>query len=154
MTLSRRVGVLSLVAGALPLAGCYTTRHVESAPEPGTTVVLDLNDRARFELGDRIGPGATSIEGLVENATDTSYVLHVTSVQYMSGQINQWSGEQLRIPATLVSQAYYHQFSRSRTAVLGLGIGAALLSAILRTSFLHFGGGSVLGDPPIGSGTS
>jgi hypothetical protein len=139
----------------MPLAGCYSTLPVETTPAPGATVVLDLNDRARVALGDRIGPSALKLEGVVQTATDSDYVLRVSSVEYLNGQTNRWSGEQLNIPASLVSRAWHHEFSRSRTTALSVGLAAALLTAILKTSFLHIGSGTIgAGDPRPGGGSS
>lgn len=143
-----------MLAGVMPLAGCYSTQSLHTTPEPGATIVLDLNDRARVALGDRIGPSALKVEGMVQSATDSVYVLRISSVEYLNGQTNRWSGEELSIPLNLVSQGWRHEFSRSRTTVLGVGIAAAIMTAILKTSFLHIGSGSDAGGPLPGGGTS
>lgn len=129
-----------VVAGISPLAGCYTTRPLTSAPTPGTTVVLDLTDRARLELGERIGPSAARIEGIIEARNDTSYILRVSSVRYLNGQSNTWSGEALTVPAGLVASASIREFSRSRTMVVGIGIAAALAAVFAATDFLGLSG--------------
>ena len=99
-----------LLTGVSPLAGCYTTGPVMSAPAPGTTVLLDLNDPARVQLGDRIGPSAARIEGIVQAQNDTAYMLRISSVTYLNGQSNKWSGEPLTVPASLVSSARVREF--------------------------------------------
>jgi len=129
-----------LLAGISPLAGCYTTRPVMSAPAPGTTVLLDLNDRARVQLGDRIGPSAARIEGIVQAQDDTAYILRISSVTYLNGQSNKWSGEPFTVPASLVSSAHIQEFSRSRTTALGIGIAAALVAVFAKTNFFGLGG--------------
>src|SRR5512141_1368578 len=122
--------VLTVVS---PLTGCYSTRPLTTAPVPGTTVVLDLNDRARVQLGDRIGPSAASIEGVVQPGSDSGYVINISSVKYLNGQTNQWSGERFTLSPTLVTQAWQREFSRSRTMSLGLGITAAIVTLMLKT---------------------
>lgn len=131
-----------VLAAASPLAGCYSTRPVTSAPAPGSTVVLDLTDRARVELGDRIGPSASRIEGIVQERNDTAYVLRVSSVAYLNGQSNKWSGEALTVPATAIARASLREFSRSRTTLIGAAIAAALAAVFFSTDFFGLSGPS------------
>jgi hypothetical protein len=134
--------------------GCYSTRPLETAPTPGSTVVLDLNDRARVQLGDRIGPSAASIEGIVQPGSDSGYVLNISSVKYLNGQTNQWSGERFLVAPALVTQAWQRDFSRSRTWSLGLGIAAAIAAVVLKTDLLsRTGGGQPITSPPPTGGT-
>jgi hypothetical protein len=126
---------------------------VSSAPVPGATVILDLTDRGRVDLGDRVGPAAASIEGVVQQQSDSSYVLRVSSVQYLGGQQNKWSGEPLTVPATLVSRARLREFSRSRTTAIGLGIAAALAAVFIHTNFFGLSGPEQQPPPPTGGET-
>jgi hypothetical protein len=119
----------------LPLASCYSTQAVTGAPAPGATVLLDLNDRARVQLGERIGPSAERIEGTLQSFSDSAYVLRVSSVSYVGGRTNKWSGEQFSVPAALVSRAQERKFSRTRTTMLGAGIAAAIVALFLTTDF-------------------
>lgn len=140
--------------GAGALSGCYTSRPLATAPEPGATVVLDLNDRARVQLGDRIGPSAASIEGIVQSGSDSGYVLSISSVKYLNGQTNQWSGERFTVSPDLVTQVWQREFSRSKTTALGIGVGAALLAAVLKTNlFGESRGTPPVSPPPTGGGT-
>lgn len=131
------------------LSGCYVHAPVTGAPRPGTTVVLDLNDRGRAALGDSIGPSAEQIQGAVATSSDSSYVLRVESVRYISGQTNRWSGEPLLVRADLVGRMRERQFSRKRTLVLGLGAAAAILAVALSTDLFGSGElGRVIDPPP------
>jgi hypothetical protein len=114
----------------------------------GATVVLDLNDRGRVALGERIGPSAARVEGDVTSATDTSYSLRVKSVVYMNGQSNIWSGEALTVSSSLISQATQRTFSRSRTTLLSAGLVAALALLIKSTNLVGNGSASSGGNPP------
>ncbi len=136
------------LAGFSPMAGCYTTHPLMTAATPGTTVVLSLTDRARVQLGDQIGPSATVVEGIVQSQNDTAFVLHVSSVQYLNGQSNRWSGEPLTVPAALVSQARVREFSRTRTTAIGVGIAAAIITLFAKTNFLGSGGSDRQTTPP------
>ena len=62
---------------------------------------------------------ASRIEGIVQARNDTAYMLRISSVQYLNGQSNKWSGESLTVPANLVSGARIREFSRSRTTAVG-----------------------------------
>ena len=140
-----------LVAGFLPLAGCYVTRPVTTAPVPGTTVLLDLSDRGRVALGDRVGQSAATIEGVLQSPGDTTYLLRISTVTYLNGQSNRWSGESLAVPLSLVSRARYRAFSRSRTTAVGVGIAAAIVALFANTNFLgDTGGEKVPPTPPTG----
>ena len=108
-------------------------------------MVLDLTDRARVDLGERIGPSASRIEGIVQERNDTAYVLRVSSVAYLNGQSNKWSGEPLTVPSSLVARARLREFSRSRTTAIGAGIAAALAAVFISTDFFGLGGPTV--DP-------
>jgi len=148
----RRWTALALGSVA-PLSGCYTTQSVASAPEPGTTVLLDLTDRGRVQLGDRIGPSASRIEGVVQMQSDTAYMVRISSVEYLNGQSNKWSGEPFVVPASLVSRAQQRQFSRSRTISVGAGIAAAIITVFMKTDFFGLGNNGKEGIPPPGNGT-
>lgn len=144
-----------LVLGGMPyLAGCYASIPLRGTPQAGTTVVLDLNDRGRVALGEQIGPSATTVEGQVAAANDTSYSLRVSSVSYLNGQSNRWSGEPLTVPTSLVSQAKLRTFSRSRTALLGAAAVAALAILIKSTNLIGNSSGGDKGTPPPPGGTS
>lgn len=135
------------------MVGCYASRPLTSAPAPGTTVVLDLNDQARVQLGDRIGPSAASIEGIAQPASDSGYVLNISSVKYLNGQSNRWAGERFTVAPSLVSRLSRREFSRSRTAALSAGVVAAIVTLVLKTDFLSkTGGGQPGGTPPPPSG--
>lgn len=150
----RRAWVTLALTGVSPLMGCYSTRPLSTAPAPGSTVVLDLNDRARVQLGDRIGPSAASIEGIVQPGSDSGYAISISSVKYLNGQTNQWSGERFTLAPGLVTQAWQREFSRSRTWSLGLGIAAAIATVVLKTSFFsNTGGGQTTTPPPPTGGT-
>lgn len=147
-----RRAALSLVVPAI--AACYSTVPLQPAPAPGTVVLLDLNDRGRAELGDRIGPGATTIEATLDARTDTAMTVRVSAVHYLNGQTNAWTGEPMTIPERLVGQSWQRNFSRGRAAVLGTAVAGALILLIKNTSFLGGSSGGTRSDPGGGSGTS
>ena len=144
---------LVLLSALTVLPGCYVQVPLTGAPQPGTTVLLDLNDRGRIALGDSIGPAAARISGLVEGGGDSTYVLRVTSVRYLSGQVNQWSGEPLVVHSDLVGRARTRQYSRKRTWALGIGAAAAVVAFALGQDLLGRGdlGKTTEPPPPVGT---
>ena len=138
-----------LLASVTALGGCYTYVPVVSAPAPGASLVLDLNDRGRVALGDSIGPSAATVTGVVQAASDSQYVLRVSSVHYLNGQSNQWSGEPLALRADLVGRARQKNYSRSRTWALGLGAAALLVGFLLSEDLLGNRGGPRKSPVPI-----
>lgn len=135
------------------MTACYTTAPLAPTPVPGTKVVLDLNDQGRVQLGDRIGPGATTIEATFDARTDTTVRVRVDAVRYLNGETNAWTGEPMTIPTRLVGQSWQRSFSRGRTAAIGAAVAGALILLIRNTSFLGSSSGSTRGDPGGGTGS-
>jgi hypothetical protein len=136
------------------MMACYTTVPLAPASAPGTKVLLDLNDQGRVELGDRVGPGATTIEATLDARTDTTVRVHVDAVRYLNGQTNAWTGEPMTIPTRLVSQSWQRNFSRGRAAAFGAIAAGALVLLIRNTSFLGGSSGGTRNDPGGGTGSS
>jgi hypothetical protein len=138
------LGALAVLA----VDGCYTYSAAPAAPAPGTHLVLGLTDRGRVELGDSVGPGASSIEGTTVMSTDSAYSLRVTKVSYLNGQSNEWTGEALLVPKNLVTNAREQRFSRSRSWVAAAAVGGGLIAFIASRGLLGFGSGGSTGKNP------
>jgi hypothetical protein len=118
-------------------------------------VLLDLNDQGRLQLGDRIGPGARTIQAKLDARTDTTVQVRVDAVRYVNGQTNAWSGEAMTIPMRFVSQSWQRNFSRGRTAAIAAAVTGALVLLISNTNLLgSSSGGGTRGDPGGGTGSS
>lgn len=149
LTVGSRLTAL-LMLGVLPLNACYSTRPVAGLPAAETRVVLDLNDRGRLAYGDRIGSSVRQVEGIVEAGTDSAIVLRISTVRYLDGRQDTWSGERFAITPEHVSSVRQREFSRGRTTVLGAAIGAALTAAILAVNLIGGSSGGSPGDNPSG----
>lgn len=131
------------------VSGCYAYTPLNSASATGTTVSFVLTDAGRVALGQNIGAEARAVEGEIESATDSGYVLHVTSVSYINGQTNAWTGERLAVRRQDVTDARKRTFSKSRTALLAaVGVGGAM--AFIASRHLLGGGPTVEKTPPPG----
>lgn len=137
--------LLLLAALALSGSGCYVYRPVATAPAPGATVAFNLTDAGRLAMGPAIGEGAQTLEGVVEAATDTSFVLNMRSITYINGQVNQWTGERLSVGRQHVANVRERSFSKARSVALAAGaIGGAIAFIASRGVF----GGGVEPEKP------
>ncbi len=150
-----RAGVL---AGALGLStGCYTTRPVLGLPDPGMPVVAALNDRGRVAMADSLGQNVDRVEGTaVARQGDSSIVLAVDRVRFITGNETRWAGEQLTFRISSLRGFEERRFSRARTgALVGLTVGAIVALVVTRqlvsggSGIDRDGGGTPL--PPAGS---
>ena len=130
---------LMLSAAVASLAGCYVYRAAPTTPPAGMNLVLELNDRGRVGMGDSIGSSAQLIEGVTVNSPDTAYGIRVSRIRYLSGQSNDWAGEQLFVPKVFVGTVRERQFSKSRSLLTGLAISAGVAAFIATRDVLGFG---------------
>jgi hypothetical protein len=122
--------------------GCYASLPVNEAPQPGTTLLLDLTDQGRVALGPKLGQSAERIQGDLQAVSDTGYTLRVASVRYINGQIQQWTGESFTVPVGFVSRTRRQEFSRFRTFALAGGIAAAIVVGLMKANIIGGAGGS------------
>jgi hypothetical protein len=130
--------------------GCYSNVPITSAPSVGQTLNFGLTDEGRVALGKTVGPQVSSIEGVLESASDSAYALRVRSVTYLNGQTNVWNGERIVVPRMQLLSPRERRFSSKRTALAGL-IGVAGVALFIASRSL-LGSGSPDPDPPGGGG--
>ena len=150
-----RAGTL---AGALGLStGCYTTRPILGIPDAGTPVVVALNDRGRVAMADSLGQNVDRVEGTaVTRQGDSSVVLAISRVRFISGDESRWGGEQLTFRMSSLRGFEERRFSRARTgALVGLTVGALVAFIVTRQLVSGGSGGDRDGGgttpPPAGS---
>lgn len=141
-----------LLIGVLSLNACYSTRPVAGPPAPETRLVVDLNDRGRVAYGERIGSSVREVEGIVESASDSAYVLRISTVRYLNGRTDKWAGERFSFAPANLANVRQREFSRSRTTVLGAVLAAALTAAILAVSLVGSSTDGSRGPPGGGNG--
>lgn len=135
-------------------AGCYTyTPSAITAPAPGSTVELEISDRGRVALADRVGSGVAQIEAAVVQVQDSTYQLRVFGVTGIDGRTSHWTGERLDVRRDDFARVYERRFSRSKTITAVLVSAGAFAAIVLTRSLIAGGnasnGGS--GGPPQGS---
>lgn len=117
-------------------SGCYVYTRVSSAPAPGSTLVLGLNDQGRVTLGPSVGPSAQTVMGTLRSRNDSAFEMSVNSVVYLNGQSNKWSGEPLVVQTNLVQDTRLRKFSRGRTwMTVALSTAAVVGFALTRGLF-------------------
>jgi hypothetical protein len=127
--------------------GCYTLQ-----PVPGTVLTagmpvgFDVTDVGRVALGGAMGPSILHIEGtLLRRTPDSNYVVGVSSVTYLGGGTQAWSGEPVTLKREYIGVTYQRRLSKSRTiAAAAVGVGAV---AFILTRSLN-GSGSPANPPP------
>jgi hypothetical protein len=118
---------MALCAVGILSAGCYSLQPVAGpAPQSGTRVALDITDAGRVALGGSMGPEIVQVSGTLLSGDTSEYVLSVSDVKYLRGDMQAWKGETVRIRPSYVSRMYLREFSRTRTAVVA-AVGVALV---------------------------
>lgn len=136
------MGILATVMMGLLGSGCYSYVPINSAPDTGMEVKLELNDRGRAALADSIGPAVKSITGSVASKSDGAYDLKIHMVEFFNGNFQQWAGERVLVREDYVLRSNEKRLDRKRSWLAGLGSAALLAAAIAGVDLL--GGG----DPP------
>jgi hypothetical protein len=137
--------VLPILAALL--SGCYTLQPVERAtPEIGTEVAVDLNDVGRAALGPSIGREIDQVHGHLVQRDSDDYALAVTSVDFLRGGSQSWTGEVVHVKSDYTSAYYVNRLSKSRTLML---VGALTAVVVVGASqALTVSGGTSDGTPP------
>ena len=111
----------------------------------GQSVSVELNDRGRLMMSDRLGEAVLRVEGMLVDSSETAVVLGVARTVQMQGSSVVWTGEQVAIPREGVRHFQRRQFSKSRTLMLTVGVVLVLGAVIGGLSVLGVDGGR---NPP------
>lgn len=114
--------------------GCYSYLPVQDTPPaPGRNVGITLNDRGRQLTGERLGPDAERIDGIIVSQSEASVTVSVNRVRSMRGSSSIWAGEQVEIPREGIRGFQERQLSKGRTAMLAVGlvVGAVAIASLI-----------------------
>jgi hypothetical protein len=112
---------------SLLLPACYGYFPPRAAtPVPGRRVSLELTGTGAVMLGPTIGASATAIDGLLLPSPDSAFVVSVLVVRRRNGRDEDWKGERVTVPRTLVEQLTERHFSAGRTVLFSVGIAVAI----------------------------
>jgi hypothetical protein len=146
-----------VVLGVVPVAlGCYTYAPLDTSAgvQAGEHIAVDITDRGRAELGDRLGSGVLRLEGTLSRTDSIDLVMNVWRVAHFSGPTSRWSGEEVRLKREYASRMQSRTLNRGKTYFVA---GAAVVGIVLFTSqfdllgFASDNGGTDSLPPPISS---
>lgn len=129
MRFHRLCAVLALI---LALSGCYSYVPVQTSAgvQSGEHIAVDITDRGRAELGDKLGSGVTRIEGTLTRTDSVDIEMSVWRVAQIGGPTAQWSGESVRLKREYTSTMQTRTLNRGKTYLVA---GAAVAGAVLLT---------------------
>lgn len=150
---TRRIKALAAAALLLPSAtGCYEAHAVSTSVLPaGTQVSLAITDRGRVALGPQMGEGVLRLNGRVADASDSAYVVRVSSVDYVAAPTGHWAGEEVKVPRDYIASVAERRLSRKRSWLMaGIVVGGivALAAAIKIIGGGSVSDGTVIENPP------
>ena len=139
---------LLVMAGVIPAAlGCYTYAPLETSAgvQAGEHVAIEITDRGRAELSDRLGSGVLRLEGTLARTDSVDLVMNVWRVAQIGGPTERWSGETVRLKREYASRMQTRTLNKGKTYLVA---GAAVVGLVVFTkSFGLFGFASGGGDP-------
>jgi hypothetical protein len=129
----------SLASCLLMGSGCYTLQSANTTPTPGEVMAFDINDAGRVSLGGTIGPEIGQVEGRLVSHDEGQYVMAVSTVRFLRGGEQVWSGERVRINRDQVGNSYVRRFDKGRTIALGAVVVAGVTALVLSRDLIGFG---------------
>jgi len=139
---------MCVVLGVLPAAlGCYQYAPLDTSTgvQAGEHVAVEITDRGRAELSDRLGSGVLRLEGTLTRTDSVELVMNVWRVAQISGPPARWSGESIRFKREFASSVQARTLNRGKTFAVA---GAAVVGIVLFTRQVGLFGFSVGGDDP------
>ena len=148
--LLRRRAIASVMAASLMLQqACYnTTPIVGVATLPAGLVTIQVNERGRLLVGNKLGSLVDKVVGRIVRADSLNVEVAVETAQDVRGGLARWGGEKFTIPRDGIDTMNEKKASRWRTGLLLGGIVVGLIVGLLTINGSSFGGDS--GQPPGG----
>lgn len=129
----------------LSLNACYVYRPLYTAPAPGMRVVLEINDRGRLDLEQRIGPEVASVEGLLRSYVDSVLVVSVVETRGLYGSRTRWTGESVEFRPYHIRLLRERRYSKPHTFALVTALASSTVAFIVTRGFFGQGGSDVPG---------
>lgn len=143
---------LCVLIGVIPAAlACYSYAPLDTSTgvQAGEHIAVEITDRGRAELSDRLGSGVVRLEGTLTRTDSVDLVMNVWRVAQISGPTARWSGESVRFKREYASSVQTRVLNRGKTYLVA---GAAVAGLVVFTkSFGLFGyasGDGDEGEPP------
>lgn len=143
--MASRIAVLAAVG--LSQFGCYNYAPLRrSELVPATYLAVILTESGSEELAPYIGPNVLVVRGRFLSATDRGLNLSVEGVENKRGDVLEWKGETVLVPAEFVRSLEERHGATGKTVLLA---GAGLAGFFV--AYAAFGPGAS-GTTPAGSG--
>jgi hypothetical protein len=128
--------------------GCYTYVPLDTStgPQVGEHIAVEVTDRGRVELGERLGSGVVRVEGTLTRTDSQDLEMNVWRVMSIGGATSRWSGENVRFRRDLAANVQMRYLNRTRTYLVA---GAAVAGLVLFTKSFDLFGSFVGGSDPI-----
>jgi hypothetical protein len=121
------------VIGVVPAAsGCYqyTPLDASTGVQAGEHVAVEITDRGRAELSDRLGSGVLRLEGTLTRTDSVDLVMNVWRVAPLRGPTARWSGESVRLRREYAASVQARTLNRGKTTLVA---GAAVVGLVVFT---------------------
>lgn len=140
--LLRRRAVACVLSALLMLQqACYTTIPVTGASAmPVGLVTIQVNDRGRLLVGNKLGSLVDKVVGRIVRADSVNIEVAVETVEDVRGSLARWGGEKFTIPREGIGAMNTKKTSRWRTGLLLGGIVVGLIVGLLSINGSVFGG--------------
>ena len=126
--------------------GCYTYAPLDtSTPQVGEHIAVDVTDRGRVELGERLGTGVMRVEGTLTRTDSQDLEMNVWRVMSIGGETSRWSGENVRFRRDLAAKVQLRYLNRTRTYLVA---GAAVAGLVVFAKSFDLLGNFVGGSDP------
>jgi hypothetical protein len=136
--------------------GCYSYVPLDTSSgiQAGEHVAVEITDRGRAELSDRLGSGVLRLEGTLTGTDSVDLVMDVWRVQQIGGPTAHWSGESVRFRREYAGSVQARTLNRGKTYLV---VGATVAGVIVFSRSLGLFGFSTDGSdsgeqpPPVSS---
>jgi hypothetical protein len=118
----RRLIASLVVATQLLTTACYAYAPVQTTPQAGAQVALEVTDEGRVALSDKIGPGVVRLEGTLAAVEGDELLVDASSVRQVRGYISDLGGVRVRLPKRYVTRMDERRLSRTRSLLVVGGV--------------------------------
>jgi hypothetical protein len=146
-SLAAGTAIATVAAAALAAGGCYSYVPLYTAPDPGTRVAFELNDRGRVALEQNIGPDVAVVEGLLQQKSDSELVVAISEIRSLYGDQSKWAGETVMFRPEYLRSMREKRYSRGRTYLVAGAVATGTVMFMVTRSLIGTGGGGSEGPP-------
>jgi hypothetical protein len=132
--------------------GCYSYTPLDTSGgiPVGERVAVEITDRGRAELSDRIGTAVMRIEGTVTRTDAQDMEMNVWRVAQMGGETARWNGELVKFRKDFVASMHSRSLNKGRTWLVTGAAAVGLIYFMTSTELFgsYYGGEDPPGPPP------